>query len=183
MASYVLTADVWYRRRDPDQPDQERYVKGDTIDDLTEREVNNLRRAGAVVEAKSDAGKRAAEGADARAEAIVNETPLPTLHQQSEYGTALANSGLVDPDTPPAELSEEQWQEELSVDETQAEAITAARAAGGADARVFAGERATAERPAKSATADEWRRWAVTSNKVSADKAETMNKTDLQALK
>lgn len=181
MASYVLTVDYWFRQGDVEQT---RHVRGDTLEDLTDAEVRNLLRAGAITEAKSDAGKRAVERAEATPEAPdPTATPLPTGFQQAEYGTALANSGLGPDDASGGELSEDQWAEETDIDAAKAEAITAARAAGGAGARVGAGEAAGSERPAKSATVDEWRRWAVQSGKANADQAEGMNKSDLQALK
>jgi len=180
--SYVLTADVWYRPEQGEDVEPMRYGKGAVLDDLTDNEVKRLKRQGAIVEKSSDEGKRATEApAPAPAGTEVAEV-IPTPHQQSEYGTALANSGLGPDDASGGELSEEQWEEETAIDEAQAEAIRAAQAAGGTGAQVGAGERQAAERPAKSATADEWRRWAVKSRKVTADAAEKMNKGELQAL-
>lgn len=180
--SYVLTADVWYRPEQGEDVEPQRYGKGAVIEDLTPNEVKRLKRQGAIVEKSSDEGKRASE-APAPAPAGVEIVEVaPTPHQQAEYLTALANSGLGPEDASGGELSEEQWEEETAIDAAQAEAIRAAQAAGGSDARVGAGERAAAERPAKSATTDEWRRWAVKSGKRSADAAEKMNKTELQAL-
>jgi hypothetical protein len=181
MASYVLNVDIWYRQGEVEQT---RHVRGDTLEDLTDAEVIHLKRAGAIVEAKSDEGKRAVERAEATAPAVdVTATPQPTGYQQSEYGTALGNSALGPEDAGPAELSDEQWEEETAVSSTQAEAIAAARAAGGSGATVGAGERSAGERPAKSATVDEWRRWATQSGKANADSAEAMSKSELQALK
>lgn len=180
MASYVLTADIWFRQGDVEQT---RYVKGDVLEDLSDAEVRNLKRAGAIAEPKSDAGKRAVERAEAAPEAPdLTATPQPTGFQQAEYGTVLANSGLGPDDASGGKLSGDQQADEADIDAAKAEAITAARAAGGAGARVGAGELAAAERPAKSATLDEWRRWAVTSKRISADEAEGKSKSELQAL-
>lgn len=179
---YVLTHDVWYRPEQGEDIEPVRYGKGAVLEDLTANEVKRLKRQGAIAELKSEEGKRASEAPAAPPAGVDPLGVEPTPYQQSEYGTALANSGLGPDDAPPGALSEEQVRETEQITEAQAEAMRAAQAAGGANARLGAGS-GDVERPAKSATADEWRRWAVKSGKVSADAAETMNKGDLQALK
>lgn len=178
---YVLTHDVWYRPEQGEDIEPVRYGKGAVLEDLTANEVRRLKRQGAIAELKSEQGKRASEAPAAAPAGADDVAVTPTPYQQAEYGTAAANSGLGPEDAPPAALSEEQAAEVEQISEAQAEAIRAAQAAGGADARL--GGSSDLERPAKSATADEWRRWAVKSRKATADQAETMNKGELQALK
>jgi hypothetical protein len=127
------------------------YRRGDVLDDLTADEIENLRRAGAIAKAGDAAGKAA--------KANPEPTPPqpgstePGAYGQASAGLAAANSGLAPDDATGGVLSDKQVAE----------------------------ARAGAERPPKTASVDEWRRWAVVSRKVSADDAAVMSKTDLQA--
>lgn len=157
-AKHVLTVDYWYR---DEEGEAATYRRGDEVE-LNEREVKFLTRAGAIAKPSSDEAKRAQESAPAPT--VQPGSVIPDGYNQSTYGTLAANSGLGPSDASGGELSEEQWDEELALAEQ--------RSAGPAGSAP----------PAKSATVDEWRRWAVASGKMSADDAEQANKGDIQAL-
>lgn len=156
MTKHVLTVDYWFRQEDIGR---KRYHRGSELDDLTSDEVRFLTEAGAIAAPGSDAGKRAA------AHPVVPQPERGPVEvdafNQSTYLTSEANSGIGPEDATGGLLSDDQVAEESTL---------TARLTGEVD------------HPARSATVDEWRRWAVKSGKATADQAEQMNKGELQAL-
>jgi hypothetical protein len=151
---YTLTASI-YRERDEDGVPR-RYKRGDKIT-LNAEQANRLLLAGAIAKPSSDAGQ-AAEARPGSDPAIA--PPAVTLDaadpaSASTFGALAANSGLGPLDATGGALADDQLEGGSSSEDGP---------------------------PPKSATADRWRSWAVSSGKVTEDEAGELTKSELQAL-